>query len=31
MHDATCSHPAHDFKEIDYDSPACKHFEPEEI
>jgi hypothetical protein len=31
MYDATCMPPLNDFQHIDYEAPACKHFEPEQI
>ena len=31
MFDATCGHPLNGFPPIDYDAPACPHFEPEEL
>lgn len=31
MYDATCTHPENGFPHIDYDAPACQHFETEEL
>ena len=31
MYDATCMHPENGFPHINYDAPACPHFETEEL